>query len=72
MIHCYFPDFNNTVRGHLKGQQQGIRSTKQKALNKLVERAATSLHLATLKAPIIKHSNIFMCIKDLSDTIHLD
>jgi hypothetical protein len=33
--------------------------------------AATSLHSATLKAPIVKHSNIFMCIKDLSNTIHL-
>jgi hypothetical protein len=34
--------------------------------------AATSLHLATLKAPIIKHSDIFVRIKDLSDTIHSD
>ncbi len=33
---------------------------------------ATSLQSATLKAPIVKHSNIFMCIKDLSDTTHLD
>ncbi len=72
MIHRHFPDSNETVRGHLKGQRQGICSTKQKALNKLVEMAATSLHLATLKAPIVKHSNIFVCIKDLSDTIHSD
>jgi hypothetical protein len=41
-------------------------------LDKLVEMAATSLHLATLKAPIVKHSDIFVHIKDLSDTIHLD
>ncbi len=34
--------------------------------------AATSLQSATLKAPIVKHSDIFMCIKDLSDTIHSD
>jgi hypothetical protein len=72
MIHCHFPDSNTTVRGRLKGQRQGIRSTKQKALNKLAEMAATSLHLATLKAPILKHSNIFVRIEDLSDTIHLD
>jgi hypothetical protein len=52
MIHRHFPDFNKTIRGHLKGQQQGIRSTKQKALDKLIEMAATSLHLATLKAPM--------------------
>jgi hypothetical protein len=41
-------------------------------LNKLIEMAATSLQSATLKAPIVKHSNIFLRIKDLSDTIHLD
>jgi hypothetical protein len=34
--------------------------------------AATSLRLATLKAPIVEHSDIFVCIGDLSDTIHLD
>ncbi len=50
MIHCLFSNSNKTVRGHLKGQRQGIHSTKQKALDKLVEMAATSLHLATLKA----------------------
>jgi hypothetical protein len=72
MIHRHFPDSNKTVRGHLKGQQQGIHSTKQKAPDKLVEMAAISLHSATLKAPIVKHSDIFVRIKDLSNTIHLD
>jgi hypothetical protein len=72
MIHRHFPNSNETVRGHLKSQRQGIRSTKQKALNKLIEMAATSLQSATLKAPIVKHSDIFMHIEDLSDTIHLD
>jgi hypothetical protein len=72
MIHHHFPDSNETVRGHLKGQQQGIRSTKQKALNKLIEMVATSLQLATLKSSIVKHFDIFMCIEDLSDTIHSD
>ncbi len=28
--------------------------------------------MATLKAPSVKHSDIFMCIEDLSDMIHLD
>jgi hypothetical protein len=72
MIHCYFPDSNKTVRSHLKGQQQEIHSSEQKALNKLIETAATSLQSATLKAPIVKHSEIFMRIKDLSNTIHSD
>ncbi len=72
MIHRHFPDSNETVRCHLKGQRQRIRSTKQKVLNKLVEMAATSLQLATLKASFVKHSDIFVPIEDLSDTIHLD
>jgi hypothetical protein len=72
MIHRHFPDSGKTVRGHLKGQQQGICSTKQKALAKLVDMATTSLHLATLKAPIVKHSDIFLHTEDLSNTIHLD
>jgi hypothetical protein len=72
IIHRHFPDSDKTIRGHLKGQRQGICSTKQKALDKLVKMAATSQHLATLKAPIVKHSDIFVCIKDLSDTIHSD
>jgi hypothetical protein len=72
MIHRHFPDSDKTVRGHIKGQRQGICSTKQNALNKLVEMAATSLQSATLKAPIVKHSNIFVRIKDLSNTFHLD
>jgi hypothetical protein len=72
MIHRHFPDSNKTIRGHLKGQQQGICSTKQKALDKLVEMASTSLQSATPKARIIKHSNIFVHIEDLSNTIHLD
>jgi len=32
-----FPDSTETAKGHLKGQQQGICSTRQKALEKLVE-----------------------------------
>jgi hypothetical protein len=72
MIHRHFPNSNKTIRGHLKGQQQGICSTKQKALDKIIEMAATSLHSATLKAPIVKLSDIFVRIKDLSDTIQSD
>ncbi len=37
LINCHFPSSNKTVKGHLKGQRQGIRSTKQKALEKITE-----------------------------------
>jgi hypothetical protein len=36
-LHKYFPDSDETQKGHMKGQQQGIHSTKQKALDHLVE-----------------------------------
>ncbi len=35
--HKYFPDSDEMQKGHLKGQQQGIHSTKQKALDHMVE-----------------------------------
>jgi hypothetical protein len=34
LINRYFPDSDETIKGHLKGQQQGIRLTKQVALEK--------------------------------------
>jgi hypothetical protein len=35
LINQYYPDSDTTVKGHLKGQCQGIQSTKQKTLKKL-------------------------------------
>jgi hypothetical protein len=37
LINCYFPDSDETIKGHLKGQRQGIRSAKQIALEKIIE-----------------------------------
>ena len=37
LINRYFPDSDETIKGHLKGQRQGIRSTKQIALGKIIE-----------------------------------
>jgi hypothetical protein len=34
LIHKYVPDSDETAKGHLKGQCQGVRSTKQKAFKK--------------------------------------
>jgi hypothetical protein len=36
LINCYFPDSDEMIKGHLKGQRQGIRSTKQVALDKII------------------------------------
>jgi hypothetical protein len=37
LISRYYPNLDKTVNGHLKGQRQGIQSTKQKALEKIIE-----------------------------------
>jgi hypothetical protein len=36
-LHKYFPDLDEMQKGHMKSQKQGILSTKQKALDHLVE-----------------------------------
>jgi hypothetical protein len=41
VLHKYFPDLDETQKGHMKGQRQGICSTKQKALDHLVESEKT-------------------------------
>ena len=37
LINRYFPDSDERIKGHLKGQHQGICSTKQVALDKIIE-----------------------------------
>jgi hypothetical protein len=37
LIHKYMPDSDETAKGHLKGQCQGILSSKQKAFQKMIE-----------------------------------
>jgi hypothetical protein len=60
----------------MKGQQQGICSMKQKALDHLVESERT----VKIKVepgmeevlPAKCHNDIFVCIKDLAESIHSD
>jgi hypothetical protein len=37
LIHRHMPDSEETIKGHLKGKRQGIRSMNQQALDKMVE-----------------------------------
>jgi hypothetical protein len=37
LIHKYMPDLDETAKGHLKGQRQVIRLTKQKAFKKMIK-----------------------------------
>ncbi len=75
-LHKYFPDLDEMQKGYMKGQQQGICSMKQKALDHLVESERT----VKIKvepgmeevSPAKRHNNIFVCVKDLAESIHSD
>jgi hypothetical protein len=62
-LHKYFPNLDKTQKGHMKGQGQGIHSTKQKALDHLVK----SEKLVKIKvepgteevSPAKRHNDIF-------------
>ena len=75
-LHKYFPDSDETQKGHVKGQHQGIHSTKQKALDHLVESeeiAKIKVEPGTEVPSMTKRFNdIFVCVKDLADSIHSD
>jgi len=73
----YFPNSDKTIKGHLKGQHQGIRSTKQGALDKIIkhkearkkiEGEGSPFH----QIPITKTHEAFFRIDDLTDSIHTD
>jgi hypothetical protein len=76
VLHKYFPNSDKTQKGHMKGQQQGIGSTKQKALDHLVE----SEKLVKIKVepgteevlPAKRHNDIFVRVNDLANSIHSD
>jgi hypothetical protein len=73
MINHHFPDSTETVKGHLKGQRQGVQSTKQKALDKFIELATSKIKQEnddSPPAPIARHYDIFIKVKDSSKTIH--
>jgi hypothetical protein len=76
LISKHFFDSDKMQKGHMKGQCQGVRSTKGKALEHIVRREQ---HIKiepgaedSPKAQIKQHDNIFIWIVDLGNTIHLD
>jgi hypothetical protein len=77
LINRYFPDSDETIKGHLKGQRQGIRSTKQVALDKIIENKEVRIKIEGKgspfhQIPITKTHEAFFCINDLTDSIHTD
>ncbi len=62
-------------KGHMKGQHQGVRSSKQKALEHILAREQhIKIEPGTENSPtqIKQHDNIFIQIVDLANTIHSD
>jgi hypothetical protein len=51
LINHYYPNSNKTVKGHLKGQCQGIQFTKQKALEKIIENEIVRIKIKGKKSP---------------------
>jgi len=77
LINRYFPDSDKTIKGHLKGQHQGIRSTKQVALDKIIENEEVRIKIEGEDSPfhqipITKTHKTFFCVDDLTDSIHTD
>jgi hypothetical protein len=71
------PDLDETAKGHLKGQRQGVRLTKQKALEKMIEVEEARIKIKGESSPFCplpptKLNNIFVRMKDLNEEIHTD
>ena len=77
LIHKYMPDSDEAAKGHLKGQRQGIRSTKLRALEKLLEGAETRIKIEgessqSQPPPPTKLNDMFTQVVDLTEEIHTD
>jgi hypothetical protein len=78
LINRYFPDSDETIKGHLKGQRQGIRSTKPAALDKIIANEEVRIKIEGegspfhQQIPISKTHEAFFRVDDLTDSIHTD
>ena len=76
LIHRHFPDSDKTTKGHIKGQRQGIRSTRPTELAEYTDNGVQiniegeSTQPET--PPTGQLNDIFIHVKDLSEFIHMD
>ena len=75
----YFPESEETQKGHMRLQRQGVRSTKTKAPTREAAvnlgengtaRGASQIDIAPM--PIVKKKDIFISIYNPRDTIYTD
>jgi hypothetical protein len=78
LINRYFPDSDKTIKGHLKGQRQGIGSTKQVALEKIIENEEVRIKIEGEGSPfhqipiISKTHEAFFRVDDFTNSIQTD
>jgi hypothetical protein len=75
LIHKYMPDLDETAKGHLKGQRQGVRSTKQKAFKTMIKVEEARIKIKGESSPFrplppTKLNDIFLRMEDLNEEIH--
>jgi hypothetical protein len=75
LIHRHMPYSDKTAKGHVKGQQQGIRSTKQRALEKIIRKEETRIKIEGEASPYrplppSKLNDIFVRVEDLFEEVH--
>jgi hypothetical protein len=75
LINQYYPNSDKSVKGHLKDHCQGIQSTKQKTLEKIIGNKTVRIQIEGKKSPfhhipIAKTHKAFFRIEDLSSSIH--
>ena len=71
----HMPDSDEMANSHLKGQRQGIRSTKHNAFTALVEQGETRIKIEGESSPYkllppTKLNDIFIRVVDLTNEIH--
>jgi hypothetical protein len=69
------PDLDETATGHLKGQCQEIRLTKQKVFEKMIKVEEARMKIKGDSSPFwplppAKLNNIFVRVEDLNKEIH--
>ncbi len=75
LIHKYMPDSDEIAKGHLKGQCQGVRLTKQKAFKKMIEVEEGRIKIEGESSPFrplppTKLNNIVVRVEDINEEIH--
>ncbi len=71
LIAKHFPDSDETQKGHMKGQQKGVRSTKVKQMAEIKIEPGTE-EATRRPIPSKKMNDIFVKTYELTEEIHTD